>query len=128
MATYLIQVKDGTDTVGVIDPINFKNAVYYSDESTFYYIAINSVAQTFAGISTISESLSGISASAVTANATISQIGSQYGLIETTSGNTATATTKIPFVCDYYMQFSSASNAHAALAQIYTDLNTYYNS
>ena len=87
MATYLIQVKDGANTIGVIDPITFKNAVYYESNTTGI-IVINST----------------------------TQIASTAGAaIITPSG-------------DYILRFITQANAQAALAQIYTDLNAYYNA
>jgi hypothetical protein len=86
MATYLIQVKDGTDTVAVIDPITFKNANLVNLQGS-YYITINS---TYQGVP---------------------------------AGSTA------PYAAgDFSILFSSAANAKSALAQIYTDLNAYYNA
>jgi len=126
MATYLIQVKDGTSTVGVIDPISFRNAVYYSNSGQ-YLIAINSVAQTFSGSHTATAASSAAGGS-LTSSGSIQEVGNQYALTTNSVGDiSATTTVTIPFNCEYFLQFTSAANAQSALAQIYTDLNTYYN-
>lgn len=131
MATYLIQVKDGANTVGVIDPITFKNAIYYKKQYTIvsggavnfadaYYIAINSNTKNFA----LEANITG---AAPSGQASIAQTGDLYFTASGTplAGNSSVLT---QIQADYVIQFSSSANAQAALAQIYTDLNAYYNA
>jgi hypothetical protein len=58
MATYLIQVKNGTDTVGIVNPLAFKNAVYFTDSVGNDFILINSTFGAYMANVTTTSSLS----------------------------------------------------------------------